>query len=199
MKLIVGLGNPGQEYAATRHNVGFMVVERLARRHGISGPVKGKFHAAVLEGHVAGERCLLMQPMTYMNRSGLAVGEAVRFYKLDVSDVLVIVDDVALPCGRIRLRGSGSAGGHNGLMDIERALGTSGYPRLRIGIDPPGRVPQRDYVLGRFTPEQAERVEPALERACEAVQAWLGEGIEKAMTVFNVNAEGRGGGDTDSG
>ena len=186
MKLIVGLGNPGQEYAATRHNVGFMAVERLARRHGIAGPVKGKFHAAVLEGQVGGERCLLMQPMTYMNRSGLAVGEAVRFYKLDVADVLVIVDDVALPCGRIRLRGSGSAGGHNGLTDIERVLGTSGYPRLRVGIDSPGRVPQRDYVLGRFSGEQWELVEPALLRACEAVETWLGEGLEKAMTMHNV-------------
>ncbi len=187
MKLIVGLGNPGAEYAKTRHNVGFMAVERLARRHGLSG-ARTRFRAGVLEGRVADDKCLLMQPITYMNRSGLAVGEAVRFYKLDPCDVLIIVDDVALPCGRVRLRAAGSAGGHNGLADIQRALGTSDYPRLRIGIDPPGRVPQVDYVLGKFTADQWALVDPAIDRACDAAEAWVRDGIEKAMSVYNATA-----------
>ena len=185
MKLIVGLGNPGPDYAKTRHNVGFMAVDRLAQRHGLSG-AKTKFHAGVLEGPVAGEKCLLMQPVTYMNRSGKAVAEAANFYKLALDDVLIIVDDVALPCGKLRLRKSGSAGGHNGLTDIERALGSNAYPRLRIGIDPPGRIPQVDYVLGKFTREQQDQIDQALDKACDMVESWIGEGIEKTMSVFNA-------------
>jgi PTH1 family peptidyl-tRNA hydrolase len=186
MKLVVGLGNPGPEYAQTRHNAGFMVIERLAARHGISG-VKSKFHAAVVEGLVAGERCVLLEPMTYMNRSGLSVGEAAAFYKLPVEDVLIVVDDIALPVGRIRVRKEGSAGGHNGLADIERALGTKAYPRLRIGIDaPPGRIPQRDYVLGRFSEPQLDLLKPAIEKACDAIECWIKEGIDAAMNRYNA-------------
>lgn len=185
MKIIVGLGNPGPQYARTRHNVGFMAVERLAQRHGLSG-AKAKFHAGVLEGPIAGEKCLLMQPTTYMNRSGTAVAEAVGFYKLPLDDLLVVVDDVALPCGALRLRKSGSAGGHNGLTHIEQALGSRDYPRLRIGIDPPGRIPQVDYVLGRFTPDQVDAIDRALDSACDVVESWIGEGIDKTMTAFNA-------------
>lgn len=185
MRLIVGLGNPGTEYAKTRHNAGFMVVDRLAQRHGLSG-ARQKFHAGVLEGDVAGQRCVLMQPLTYMNKSGLAVGEAVAFYKLPLSSVLIVVDDVALPVGRIRLRPDGSAGGHNGLADVERALGTRAYARLRIGVDAPGLAAQRDYVLGRFTSEQWDQIEPALNLACDAVESWIREGIDRAMTRFNA-------------
>ena len=197
MKLIVGLGNPGPEYAKTRHNVGFMLVDRLATRHNLTA-AKHKFHSGVLDGEVyagsppRGERCLLMQPMTYMNRSGLAVAEAVRFYKLDPqNDVLVLVDDIALDCGVIRLRAGGSAGGHNGLIDIERALGTRDYPRLRIGVDAKGRVPQKDYVLGRFTAEQWDRTDPALDRGVKCIEMWLSEGLEKAASLFNAKVEER--------
>lgn len=185
MKLIVGLGNPGPQYARTRHNAGFLVVERLAARHGL-GEGRVRFQSSVQEGDIAGQRCLLMRPMVYMNRSGQAVSEAVRFYKLPLDDLLIVVDDVALPCGRIRLRAQGSAGGHNGLADIERALGTPAYPRLRIGIDSPGRVPQVDYVLGRWSPQQWEQLEPALDRACDAIEAWIVHGINKAMSLYNV-------------
>ncbi|MEX2215810.1 MAG: aminoacyl-tRNA hydrolase [Phycisphaeraceae bacterium] len=185
MKLIVGLGNPGSEYAKTRHNAGFMVLDRLAVRHVITG-IKSKFHAGVLEGNVAGERCILMQPMTYMNRSGLSVGEAVTFYKLEVEEVLIVVDDVALPIGRIRVRKEGSAGGHNGLSDIERALGTNAYARLRIGIDAPGRVPQRDYVLQRFSEAQMEQLVPTIEKACDAIECWVKQGVDAAMNKFNA-------------
>ena len=146
-----------------------------------------KFHSGVLEGRIAGQRCALLQPMTYMNRSGQAVAEAMAFFKLEPADVMIIVDDVALPVGRIRLRAEGGAGGHNGLADIQRALGGAAYPRLRVGIDPPGRVAQRDYVLGRFTAEQLDAVTPALERNCDAIECWLTDGIDKAMSVYNAD------------
>ena len=185
MKLIVGLGNPGSEYAKTRHNVGFMAVERLAQRHALSG-AKTKFHAGVIEGPIGAEKCVLMQPVTYMNRSGKAVAAAMQFYKLALSDLLIIVDDVALPCGTIRLRKSGSAGGHNGLLDIERALGSNEYPRLRIGIDAPGRAKQVDYVLGKFTTDQLNEIDGALDKTCNAIESWIGDGIDKTMNVYNA-------------
>jgi len=187
MKLIVGLGNPGPEYARTRHNAGFMVVDRLAARHALGGD-KAKFHGLTLDGRVAGDKCLLLKPMTYMNKSGLSVGEAVTFFKLDPeADVLVLVDDIALPTGSIRLRASGGAGGHNGLKDIQRVLGGNTYPRLRIGIDAPGRIPQIDYVLGKFSDDQTAALLPALDRACDAIECWISQGIEKAMSLYNAS------------
>jgi PTH1 family peptidyl-tRNA hydrolase len=187
MKLIFGLGNPGRQYLGTRHNAGFMVVERLAQRHGLSG-VQSKFHAAILDGRIADQRCMLLQPQTLMNRSGLSVGEAVKFYNLAPSEVLIVVDDVDLPCGTIRLRAEGSAGGHNGLTDIEKALGTKKYPRLRVGVDSPGRASQVDYVLGKFTRDQQKAIDPALDDACDAIETWLSEGIDKAMSLHNQRA-----------
>ena len=188
MKLIVGLGNPGPQYERTRHNAGFMVVDRLARRHLPTETPKGRFGGVVIEGPIRGERCVLLKPTTYMNRSGAAVAQAIGFYKLDpAGDVLVLVDDVALPCGTIRLRQSGSAGGHNGLSDIQRALGTEAYPRCRIGVDAtPAYMDQADYVLGRFTPEQWAAVEPALEKAADAAEVFVTEGITPAMNRFNT-------------
>ena len=186
MKLIVGLGNPGAEYENTRHNIGFVVLDRLARRYASGAVARGKFHAAVLNADLHGGRALLIKPTTYMNRSGLSTAEAVRFYKIGVEeDLLVIVDDVALACGSIRLRSSGSAGGHNGLIDIEEKLGTSDYGRLRIGIDGPGSIPQKDYVLGRFRPEQKELIAPALEEATDAAACWAAHGMTEAMNRFN--------------
>lgn len=192
MKLIVGLGNPGREYEQTRHNAGFFVLERLARRHSLTG-AKGRFHASVLEAAFGSEKVLLMQPTTYMNRSGTAVGEAARFYKLDPQQVLVVVDETALPVGTIRLRPGGGDGGHNGLADIHHALGTDAYPRLRIGIGEPvvndHRIAKRDYVLGRFTEEQLVDLEPVLDRAADAAETWAAEGIDTAMNRFNVRED----------
>jgi len=186
MKLIVGLGNPGPEYERTRHNVGFVVLDRLARRHAPGAVARGRFHGALLEGDVGGERLLLLKPATYMNNSGRSVAEAVGFYKLDAAaHLLVIVDDVALPCGSIRLRPSGGAGGHNGLADIEEKLATQEYARLRIGIDAPGAIPQMDYVLGRFRPDQQPLVEAALEEAANAAACWAVQGMTEAMNRFN--------------
>ena len=133
------------------------------------------------------ERVLLLKPTTYMNLSGKSVQAARAFYQLSHAELMVVLDDVALPCGRIRLRPDGSSGGHNGLRDIERALGTSGYPRLRVGIDPPtAPLPQKDYVLGSFTEEQRRRIDPAIDRAVAALLVWIENGIVPAMNRFNA-------------
>ena len=191
MKIVVGLGNPGIEYDRTRHNVGFEAIDRLARRtvDPSASTARARFGGACLEATVGSERVLLLKPLTFMNRSGQSVGEAVRFHKLDASrDLLVLVDDLALPCGAIRLRPDGSPGGHNGLADIERALGSDRYPRLRIGIDAPGRVPQKDYVLGKFRPDQQPALESGLEDAVKATLCWIESGLETAMNRFNRSA-----------
>ncbi len=186
MKLIVGLGNPGRQYEQTRHNAGYEVLDRVARRYAADAIARTRFHGAVLEAHIDGARALLLKPTTYMNLCGQAVSEAAGFYKVDAtSDLLVIVDDIALPCGAIRLRAGGGAGGHNGLSDIEGRLGTDAYARLRIGIDPPGTVPQESYVLGQFTPEQRRLVEPAMEEAVGAAACWASHGIVEAMNRYN--------------
>jgi PTH1 family peptidyl-tRNA hydrolase len=192
MKLIVGLGNPGNEYRSTRHNVGFMVVDRLAQRHGLAG-ARTKFHAGVIEGAIGNERVMLMQPTTFMNRSGLAVGEAARFHKLEPTDLVVVVDDFALPLGGIRLRAGGSAGGHNGLADVQRAIGSAEYPRLRVGIGAPvindRRIDQADYVLSRFGDEEQGELMRTIEKSCDAIETWLARGIDIAMTKHNVRCE----------
>lgn len=200
MKLIVGLGNPGREYAATRHNVGFEVLDRLATKIGLIAKeadfdrtARTNFDGLALDGPATlpgarQERLMLLKPMTYMNLSGRSVQAAKAFYQLSDADLMIVLDDIALPCGKIRLRPAGSTGGHNGLRDIERALGTSAYPRLRVGIDPaPPRVPQKDYVLGRFSEEQRKALSPALDRAAEALLTWIDKGMDAAMNRFNAD------------
>lgn len=154
MKLIVGLGNPGPEYARTRHNVGFEAIDRLARRcGGASALPRGRFSALTLEAEIEGERVLLLKPTTFMNRSGRAVAEAIGFFKMNAtSDLIVIADDIDLPCGTIRVRGDGGAGGHNGLSDILSALGMPDWSRCRIGIDKPGVIAQAEYVSAGSRP-----------------------------------------------
>lgn len=187
MKLIVGLGNPGPEYARTRHNVGFRIVDHLSQRL-VDLPLvwKSKFHGLVTDANgPGGERCLLMKPMTYVNRSGQAVAEAARFYKLEAAQILVIVDDVSLGIGEMRLRGAGSDGGHNGLCDIQRGLGTDMYARLRFGIGDPGTLPRRDYVLGRFTTDEEQLIQSGLDRTADAVCCWIEQGLDPAMNRYN--------------
>lgn len=192
MKLLVGLGNPGREYENTRHNAGFLVIDRLKERHAPADAVRGRFNALTVEARIAEEKALLMKPTTYMNRSGRAVAEAVNFFKLDpTEDILVFVDEVALPVGSLRLRAKGSAGGHNGLADIERHLGTDAYCRCRIGIDPPGVIPQSDYVLGKFTEAQREAIKPVIETGADAAEHWMAEGIVSAMNRFNTKPEAK--------
>jgi len=195
MKLVVGLGNPGRQYVGTRHNIGYEVVDALAIELGWVSSVdefnrlsKTKFEALTLDGTgSSGEKLLLMMPMTYMNCSGRSVQAAMGFYQVPPQDVMIVLDDLALPCGKLRLRAGGSSGGHNGLKDIERAIGTSDYPRLRIGIDPPPpMIAGKDYVLGQFTPEQRKQIDPAIARACGAILTWIDKGIEPAMNQFNA-------------
>ena len=201
MRLIVGLGNPGREYAGTRHNVGFDAVDAFAQRTGlVASPAdfdrvaRTKFDGLAVDGNVSvaatgsTEKVLLLKPTTYMNLSGRAVQAAMAFYQLGPADVMIVLDDVALPCGKLRIRPGGSSGGHNGLKDIARALGTEQYPRLRIGVDPPPpRVPQRDWVLGRFSEDQRAGVNAALDRAANALLTWIGQGIEPAMNRYNAD------------
>lgn len=183
MKLIVGLGNPGSKYAGTRHNVGFQVVDRLAARWGIDLRTE-KFHGYFGLGEVATERVALLKPLTFMNRSGRAVAAAGRFYKLELSELLVIVDDHALPLGRLRIREKGSAGGHNGLQDIIDRVGSSDWCRLRIGIGEPLGDPS-GYVLGRFHDSELPVLEAVFDRAVDAAACWIKDGPDLAMTRFN--------------
>lgn len=183
MKLIVGLGNAGPKYTRTRHNIGFDVVEVLAKQAGIDLGVE-KFHAWFGTGEISGQRVVLLKPTTFMNRSGQSVQAAGRFYKLQYCDLLVVVDDMALPVGRLRMRSEGSAGGHKGLQDIVDRLGDDHWSRLRIGIGQPIGDASA-YVLQRFNKADEEIIRPACERAADAVKCWITEGPELTMTRFN--------------
>lgn len=185
MKLIVGLGNPGPKYAATRHNVGFRVLDRLAERFG-DGSVRDRFNGRMGEAAVAGERALLLWPQTFMNRSGESVQQAVEFYKLELAALLVVCDDFNLPLGKLRFRREGSAGGQNGLADVIERLGTDRFARLRVGIGPvPDRWDPADFVLSRFEAAELETIEDTIARAAEAVECWVAEGIETSMNRYN--------------
>lgn len=184
MQMIVGLGNPGKKYAETRHNVGFKVIDLLGGVLGIEVGRKA-FGGQAGKGERAGKPVVLLKPQQYMNLSGMPVAEAVGFYKLDLKDVLVVLDDMWLEPGQIRLREKGSAGGHNGLADVIEKLGTENVPRLRVGIGqapPDGAV---DYVLGQPEKKDAAMVNEGVQRAKDAAICWLEEGIDSAMTKFN--------------
>lgn len=186
MTLIVGLANPGRRYRGTRHNVGAGVVDRLARRAGIAIDEDDGF-ARVGRGTIGGARVLLAKPQTYVNVSGEAVRDLRRRHRLRPQDILVVVDDLDLPLGRIRLRERGSAGGHNGLKSLIEALGTTAFPRLRVGIGrPPEGVDPADYVLTRFTPVELRALDAVLDRAAEALEAAIIDGVDAAMTRFNA-------------
>jgi len=198
MKLILGLGNPGSQYERTRHNAGFMAVDLFAQKHG-AGNYRVAHESFLADVLLNGEKILLLKPQTYMNLAGRAAASALQFYKLSIADLLVVVDDIALPVGTVRLRATGTAGGHNGLRDIETALSgfaaqegrkAMDYARLRIGVDPPGIVPQKDYVLTAFTPEQKPKLEAALQAAVDAMGVWAGAGIVTAMNRFNGGEKG---------
>lgn len=185
MKVVVGLGNPGREYALTRHNLGFMVVDKFAAAHRLSFS-RRKFKSKIATGTVEGEEVVLVKPRTFMNLSGDAVGPLVRFYKRSLSELLVVYDDIDLPFGSIRLRPSGGSGGHKGMKSIIASLGAEEFPRLRVGIR--GEVSANDlsdYVLGRFTPEEKAQLEGIIQRACDAVEAVVTGPFEKAMNRFN--------------
>tara|TARA_X000000368_G_C23000346_1_gene698666 strand:- start:43 stop:630 length:588 start_codon:yes stop_codon:yes gene_type:complete len=186
MKFIVGLGNPGLKYNQTRHNVGFDVIDRIARQIAVGESAITKFDSVIIETRIADEKVLLMKPQKFMNKSGQPIQQALTFYKADpTTDLLVIVDDIHLPCGTIRLRPEGNSAGHNGLADIACHLAGGEWSRLRVGVDEPGLIPQADYVLGKFTPEQQDMTEPALSKAAKAASAWIQLGIDETMNQFN--------------
>ncbi len=184
-KFVVGLGNPGRQYCRTRHNVGFMVLDKLRNRWqadaGRNG-FGGLMNEVNLRSRNGRRKVVLLEPHTYMNRSGSAVAEMVAFYKADLCDVLVVLDDLALPPGKLRFRRSGSAGGHNGLEDIIQALGSDSVSRLRIGIgQQPAQMDVADFVLQSFGKDEAEIMENAVSLAVEAVEDWVLNGIDAVM------------------
>ena len=184
IRLIAGLGNPGREYQRTRHNVGFMVLDRLAADAQLSWDYSEKWSAGWAKSDV-----LMVKPATFMNRSGEAVAAIANFYKITAAEVLVVLDDLALPLGRLRLRTQGSSGGHNGLESVIEHFGTEAVPRLRIGI---GAAPSRgavDYVLSRFFEEEKPVLDATMKRAAEAVQCVVDKGLFAAMNVFNQPPE----------
>jgi len=184
LRLIVGLGNPGRQYEQSRHNLGFRCVDELARRWGLA-VTKRAFRALIASGYAAGQRVLLAKPQTYMNLSGESVGPLMRYYGLPPADLLVIYDDMDLPLGRIRIRERGSSGGHRGVASIIAALGTDGFPRLRLGIGrPPGEVAV-GHVLGRFVGPEEQLAAETLRRAADAVETILAQGLSAAMNEYN--------------
>ena len=189
MYIIAGLGNPGRQYEKTRHNMGFDTVDVLAERHNIS--VKNaKFHALYGSGTIGGQKVVLVKPLSYMNLSGGPVQELAHYFKADPqTDLIVICDDIDLEPGRLRIRAKGSAGGHNGLKDLIGRLGTDAFTRVRIGV---GARPEgwdlADHVLSRFTPSERRTVDEAIERAADAVETIVSDGVETAMNKYNRKA-----------
>jgi len=181
--LIVFLGNPGPKYASTRHNVGFMTGDKLASKLGVSVN-RAKFRALTCKCSIDSVPVLLLKPQTYMNLSGSAVRQAMDFYKVPLDHILVVSDDVSLPEGKLRIRRSGSAGGHNGLKDIIEKCGGEGFPRVRVGVGGP-EYDMVDWVLGTFKNEHADIMDNALDMAADAVQCVVTEGVEKAMSLYN--------------
>ena len=192
MYIIAGLGNPGREYEGTRHNVGFMALDQLADRLGIE--IGEKAHRALIgKGRIEGKRVLLVKPQTYMNRSGESLRQVLDYYKEEPSSLIVVYDDISLDPGAIRIRGKGSAGGHNGVKSIIAHLGTQEFARIRIGVGAkPPRMDLADYVLGHFSGDDMRRIEEACRDGAAAAAAMITEGIETAMNRFNGAARGEG-------
>ena len=184
-KLVIGLGNPGPDYARTRHNVGFLCLDELAARHGLRF-ASGRARAEVVTGAIAGEPVALAKPQTYMNDSGASVAALVAFYQIAPTNLLVVSDDLDLPFGHLRLRAAGSAGGHNGLRSIIAHLRRQEFARLRIGIGRPAeRIPAERYVLMPFTPAERERLPDVLAAGADAVECWTRDGLTDAMNRYN--------------
>jgi len=185
-RIIVGLGNPGRDYARTRHNIGFQIVDALADKHGLKFS-KMMNRAIVALGEVEGAKVILAKPQTYMNDSGSSVGPIVKFYKVELADLLVIYDELDIPFAQLRMRPFGGTGGHNGMRSVTDRLASQAFPRLRVGIGrPPGRMDPRDYVLAPFTADERDAMAEAVDRALRGIGVWLAQGIDRAMNVVNL-------------
>jgi PTH1 family peptidyl-tRNA hydrolase len=190
MFLVAGLGNPGEEYAATPHNMGFLVVDRLAARHGIRLTRK-ECQAVLGQGNIGGKTVLLVKPQTFMNLSGVAVKPLLEKNEIPCSDLVLVYDELDLPWGSLRVRPRGSAAGHNGIKDVIAKLGTQEFPRIRLGVHPDHPLPSgRDYLLSRFTRQQNESLDEFVDLAADATESIITEGVEKSMTRFNRRAQG---------
>lgn len=191
--LVVGLGNPGREYADNRHNVGFRCLDHLASEHGLLFSRRHK-RASIALGPILRRSVVLAKPRTFMNKSGGPVAALTRFYRVPLDRLLVVYDDLDLPLGTTRMRPMGGSGGHRGMRSIINQLGSRQFPRLRIGIGrPPGRMDPADYVLQDFSDEEEVLLERALEQATAAIEIWLGEGIDEAMSHYNRSVDGEAG------
>ena len=184
MKVVVGLGNPGKRYEGTRHNVGFDVVDLLAKAPGAGG-FASRFQASIAELRENDEKILLVKPETFMNLSGLALRQIVDFYQAPLTDLLIVCDDVNLPLGKLRFRAKGTHGGHNGLRDVQSHLGTTDYARLRIGVDAAGDD-MIDHVLGKFRPSERAVMADAVILAAQSVAFWIAKGVQACMNQYNA-------------
>lgn len=194
LSLIVGLGNPGAKYDHTRHNIGFDLIDRLAKRWQVSLSEQKRFHGELGEGLAGGRRIRLLKPNTFMNKSGQSVRAVLDWYKLEPQQVLVLYDDMDLPVGKLRIRLSGSAGGHNGMKSLISHLGTQDFPRLRVGISKATEAGvEKDtisHVLGKFAPDELRILPEVLDMAADAVEMALKQGTEKSMSLYNGRAAG---------
>lgn len=186
MKLIVGLGNPGKEYENTRHNIGFMFIDSFAEKNNVSIE-KQKYNGLYAEIKVCQEKVILLKPLSFMNLSGEVVKKYVDYYKIDIKDILIINDDLDLPFGKIRLRRSGSSGGHNGLKNITLNLGTQDFSRLKIGISNDKTIDTKDYVLGNLTKDNKEELEKLKQIVNELLEDWIKLDFDKLMCKYNKN------------
>ena len=185
--IIVGLGNPGREYEGTRHNTGFEVVDVISERHGIKVD-RLKHKALVGEGFLGNSRVILAKPQTYMNLSGESVREIVSWYKIPLSNLIIVYDDIDLPLGRVRVRPKGSSGTHNGMKSVIYQLQSDQFPRIRIGIGHPEQQNLVSFVLGRFTGEEKAAIEEGIRRGADAAEAVVKDGIDSAMSMYNRKA-----------
>ncbi len=186
MKLIIGLGNPGLEYAVTRHNMGFMVLDSFAAKHNLAFYLESKFKGMITPIILNGNKALLLKPMTYMNLSGESVLKVMQFYKIKVEDILVISDDLDSHLGRVRIRDKGSSGGHNGLKSIANSIKTEEYKRIKLGIDRHPQIPVIDWVLKKFTNEEVDLIKPSIEQAVLAIEDFIcGKEFVKISSLYS--------------
>ena len=185
--LVAGLGNPGAEYARTRHNAGFLAVEWFGKKFGADWKTVSKFQSRIARVEACGRKVILCEPQTFMNASGEAIAPLAAYYKAPLERLLVVVDDADLPFGQIRLRSEGSSGGHHGLESIEQHVGSRKFARLRVGIGRTERALREitGHVLGRFSADEAELLEKVLDRTVSQIECYLGEGVQKAMSLYN--------------